>query len=312
MGMYATVLFVLGMHDGISELADRRQGRAWTRLAGRASASACARALGGATEGRHASAGRRRLGRGMMDTPVLVHVDLRGVPIRVGRLWIRVRSGRESASFEYDPAWMDHPLRFALEPALTVGPGPYHTRGRLFGSIGDSAPDRWGRVLLRRAEVRRARSEGRGTPDPVRIRFPPSRGRRSAHGRAQILDTGRRAVSRRSGRGARSSAGRSAAAHGGFEEGTPSARERRRSSPADRSRVLPRRRTAQGRGQGCRRRPGAGQVPQHGGRPGHRALGGSCASAREAFGDSGPRMAAGNRCRKTNPDSPAIRPRGNP
>ncbi len=97
----------------------------------------------------------------MMDTPVLVHVDLRGVPLRVGRLWIRVRGGRESASFEYDAAWTDHPLRFALEPALTVGPGPYHTRGRLFGSIGDSAPDRWGRVLLRRAEVSRARSEGR-------------------------------------------------------------------------------------------------------------------------------------------------------
>ena len=97
----------------------------------------------------------------MMDTPVLVHVDLGGVPIRVGRLWIRVRGGRESASFEYDAAWTNHPLRFALEPALTVGPGPYHTRGRLFGSLGDSAPDRWGRVLLRRAEVRRARLEGR-------------------------------------------------------------------------------------------------------------------------------------------------------
>ena len=97
----------------------------------------------------------------MMDTPVLVHVDLLGEPIRAGRLWIRVRGGRESASFEYDAAWMDHPLRFALEPALTVGPGPYHTRGRLFGSLGDSAPDLWGRVLLRRAEIRRARLEGR-------------------------------------------------------------------------------------------------------------------------------------------------------
>ena len=96
-----------------------------------------------------------------MDARVLVHVDLEGVPTLVGRLWIRVRGGRESATFEYEPAWTDHPLRFAIEPALTVGPGPYHTRGRLFGSIGDSAPDRWGRVLLRRAEVRRARLEGR-------------------------------------------------------------------------------------------------------------------------------------------------------
>ena len=161
MGMYATVLFVLGMHDGISELADRsRDGIGLDlleeRLPQRVRVPSAAR-----RNGRHASSGRRRPGRGMMDTPVLVHVDLRGVPIRVGRLWIRVRGGRESASFEYDAAWTDHPLRFALEPALTVGPGPYHTRGRLFGSIGDSAPDRWGRVLLRRAEVRQARSEGR-------------------------------------------------------------------------------------------------------------------------------------------------------
>lgn len=96
-----------------------------------------------------------------MDTRVLVHVDLEGVPTPVGRLWTRVRGGRESASFEYDPAWLAHPLHFALEPALTVGPGPHHVRGRLFGSIGDSAPDRWGRILLRRAEVRRAKKEGR-------------------------------------------------------------------------------------------------------------------------------------------------------
>ena len=81
----------------------------------------------------------------MMDTPVLVHVDLRGVPIRAGRLWTRVHGGRVSASFEYDAAWMDDPPRFALEPALAGRPGPYHTRGRLFGSTGDSAPDRWGR-----------------------------------------------------------------------------------------------------------------------------------------------------------------------
>ena len=52
--------------------------------------------------------------------------------------------------------------RFSLEPALTLGPGPYHTSGDkpLFGAIGDSAPDRWGRVLMRRAERRRAEGAG--------------------------------------------------------------------------------------------------------------------------------------------------------
>jgi serine/threonine-protein kinase HipA len=45
---------------------------------------------------------------------------------------------------------------------LTLGPGPHHTRpGKaLLGAIGDSAPDRWGRVLMRRAERRRATKAG--------------------------------------------------------------------------------------------------------------------------------------------------------
>ena len=51
-----------------------------------------------------------------------VYVDLDGRTQPVGRLWSRVRRGRESASFEYDPDWLSHAERFALEPALTLGP----------------------------------------------------------------------------------------------------------------------------------------------------------------------------------------------
>ena len=98
---------------------------------------------------------------GALEREILVHLDLNGTPTLVGRLWVRVRGGTESASFDYDPGWLGHPRRFALEPALALGPGPFHTRRALFGSIGDSAPDRWGRVLLRRDEVRRAQREGR-------------------------------------------------------------------------------------------------------------------------------------------------------
>jgi len=97
-----------------------------------------------------------------MERTVLVYVDLRGVPRVMGRLWSRTRRGQESASFEYDQTWLEHPERFALEPALTLGPGSHHTGpGKaLFGAIGDSAPDRWGRMLMRRAERRRAAKEG--------------------------------------------------------------------------------------------------------------------------------------------------------
>jgi serine/threonine-protein kinase HipA len=98
----------------------------------------------------------------MMNTEALVYVDLDGQPILVGRLWTRSRKGRDSASFEYDARWLQHPDRFALEPALQLGPGPFHTSADrpLFGAIGDSAPDRWGRVLMRRAERRRAKRAG--------------------------------------------------------------------------------------------------------------------------------------------------------
>jgi serine/threonine-protein kinase HipA len=97
-----------------------------------------------------------------MNKEVLVYVDLGGTPRLAGRLWSRMRKNRESATFEYDKGWLERPNRFSLEPALEVGPGPFHTATdkALFGTIGDSAPDRWGRVLMRRAERRRTASEG--------------------------------------------------------------------------------------------------------------------------------------------------------
>jgi serine/threonine-protein kinase HipA len=96
-----------------------------------------------------------------MENEVLVYVDLQGTPYPVGRLWMRIRKDRESATFEYDNSWLSHPERFSLEPALKLGPGAFHTSSDkpLFGAIGDSAPDRWGRVLMRRAERRRAERE---------------------------------------------------------------------------------------------------------------------------------------------------------
>jgi serine/threonine-protein kinase HipA len=104
-----------------------------------------------------------------VDKEVLIYVDLQGTPHLVGRLWARMRKDRESATFEYDKNWLTHSERFSLEPALKLGPGPFHTPSDkpLFGAIGDSAPDRWGRVLMRRAERRRAERQGE-TPRTVR------------------------------------------------------------------------------------------------------------------------------------------------
>lgn len=97
----------------------------------------------------------------MSSNEVIVSISLNNENIRVGKLWFHVRGTRESASFEYDKMWLKHPEKFALEPALQLTEGTFHTGNsmRLFGAIGDSAPDRWGRVLMRRAELNKAKNE---------------------------------------------------------------------------------------------------------------------------------------------------------
>jgi serine/threonine-protein kinase HipA len=104
-----------------------------------------------------------------MQKQVLVYVDLRCTRCLVGRLWTRVRKDRETATFEYDKGWLLRADRFSLEPALHLAEGPLHASPDkpVFGAIGDSAPDRWGRMLMRRAERRRVERGGE-TPPTVR------------------------------------------------------------------------------------------------------------------------------------------------
>ena len=97
-----------------------------------------------------------------MNRRIAVSIDLNGTTFRVGTLWSRTKNHRESASFEYHSEWLASPERFALEPALSLGEGAFHTPNQfsLFGSMGDSAPDRWGRILMKRAYARKAKAQG--------------------------------------------------------------------------------------------------------------------------------------------------------
>lgn len=99
----------------------------------------------------------------MSSKEIYVSIALNGENYPVGKLWCHIRRGRESASFEYDNTWLINPERFALEPALTLSKGAFHTQADqyLFGAIGDSAPDRWGRVLMRRANSQNAISKNK-------------------------------------------------------------------------------------------------------------------------------------------------------
>lgn len=98
-----------------------------------------------------------------MGQAIWVYVDLLGIPVKVGQLWSRFRNGRESMSFEYDRNWLIHPQKFSIDPALKLVDGSFHAGADkpLFGAIDDSAPDRWGRLLMRRSERKSAEQEKR-------------------------------------------------------------------------------------------------------------------------------------------------------
>ncbi len=103
------------------------------------------------------------VGRSIVSAPdALVHTELDGVTYLVGHLWIREsRRGTFGATFQYADAWLEKKDAFAVDPLLPlVSPGPFH-KERLFGAIADSAPDRWGKTLMARAERSWARREDR-------------------------------------------------------------------------------------------------------------------------------------------------------
>ena len=92
-----------------------------------------------------------------------VHIDLRGQTRPIGLARSNRVRGTETILFEYAPAWLTDPERFSLEPALALTRGTFAPPAGLatFGSIGDSAPDTWGRRLMQRAERKAAARENR-------------------------------------------------------------------------------------------------------------------------------------------------------
>ncbi len=97
-----------------------------------------------------------------MSSEVAVYVAVGRRNLFAGRLYPHRRRGIEMASFVYDDRYLADPDAYALDPALPMVAGTLQTpAGRaLFGAFSDSAPDRWGRMLIRRAESARAKLAG--------------------------------------------------------------------------------------------------------------------------------------------------------
>ncbi len=98
----------------------------------------------------------------MSKPDAIVHVHLDGETHLVGSLWIvRDRRRTLSSTFQYAESWLEYGHSFAVDPLLDLSSGGVFHKKRLFGAIADSAPDRWGRTLMARAERMQAKEEGR-------------------------------------------------------------------------------------------------------------------------------------------------------
>ncbi|WP_239381972.1 type II toxin-antitoxin system HipA family toxin [Frankia sp. CIT1] len=91
--------------------------------------------------------------------PVEVTVEIDGQETAAGTLWLHDRGG-QSATFRYADAYLTNPAGYDLDPALARAAGVFHTPpgSAIFNAFADSAPDRWGENLMRRAERERARA----------------------------------------------------------------------------------------------------------------------------------------------------------
>jgi len=96
---------------------------------------------------------------------ILVYADWQEfkAPQLIGVLHSFQSRGKEVFSFEYDNDWLDSPFAQEIDPDIKLFSGTQylHEKKIGFGAFLDSAPDRWGRVLMERREVISARMENR-------------------------------------------------------------------------------------------------------------------------------------------------------
>lgn len=90
----------------------------------------------------------------MSDT-LQVYIEFKGKTHHVGLLrYLNKRRG-QSSSFLYSKDWLENPVAFAIDPAnLPLQADPFFhnsVKSALPGALRDTAPDRWGQMLIKRA-----------------------------------------------------------------------------------------------------------------------------------------------------------------
>jgi len=94
----------------------------------------------------------------MVPPNIEVTVQIDGVDVVAGTLFTRASRGIESSTFRYSSTYLSRADAYELEPSLPLSESPSHTplQKPLFNACEDSAPDRWGRMLMLRAERNRS------------------------------------------------------------------------------------------------------------------------------------------------------------
>ena len=94
---------------------------------------------------------------------IFVDISIDGIDYFVGTLWYSTRSHRGFSSFQYSEEWQTNPDAFLIDPVIS----PLHSKEifhsgnkALFGCFEDAAPDRWGRMLMRRTLNDEAKVQG--------------------------------------------------------------------------------------------------------------------------------------------------------
>ena len=81
-------------------------------------------------------------------------------PALLGILSAHNSRGKEFFSFDFDKEWLRNNPARSLDPDLQLYSGAQFTAKSNFGLFMDSAPDRWGRMLMQRREAVRSRQAG--------------------------------------------------------------------------------------------------------------------------------------------------------
>ncbi len=97
---------------------------------------------------------------------IVVDLERLGEMRRMGWLRRQAGGGGDVFSFEYDDNWLRHSEVFQFDPDLQLVEGRMYAPGdrENFGIFLDSAPDRWGRLLMQRRAAQRAAKNGEPPP----------------------------------------------------------------------------------------------------------------------------------------------------